>query len=409
MISSFLFDVTCECVARLFPNTFTTDKELLNIKKHLLQLQSLGLIMKNTFKLSLAAVLVSTAMAANAGISIVDNEEGNFSIGGDVEFDFNFQDREGVENNEFNQTGRILLEFAGERITNTGHVFQVNVQPLMESSGNVALDDAWFAFGAQDGWNLRMGRFEAFDMFPVGQDTFLEYSGDTSNELVSDAAPYVYQMKEARGRGSDGQIMYSQTFNNLYVELGSMIGDRSDLFVGGTYHGATIDADKTKDSVLIRPVVGYQAGNFGIAASLETNLVKNAVVTTEGVDISDRMGYGVTANYTTADWNLIANFAYMDAVDENNMTAGVNALYKGFGLGYIHANNEYENKKLTYTEGKAKVDTVYASYEFADVLQVDDFSIYLGAYYTTIDDQTTAKVFEEESDKGVRVRFKYFF
>ncbi|MGR5092088.1 carbohydrate porin [Vibrio maritimus] len=365
--------------------------------------------MKNTFKLSLAAVLVSTAMAANAGISIVDNEQGNFSIGGDVEFDFNFQDREGVENNEFNQTGRILLEFAGERITNTGHVFQVNVQPLMESSGNVALDDAWFAFGAQDGWNLRMGRFEAFDMFPVGQDTFLEYSGDTSNELVSDAAPYVYQMKEARGRGSDGQIMYSQTFNNLYVELGSMIGDRSDLFVGGTYHGATIDADKTKDSVLIRPVVGYQAGNFGIAASLETNLVKNAVVTTEGVDISDRMGYGVTANYTTADWNLIANFAYMDAVDENNMTAGVNALYKGFGLGYIHANNEYENKKLTYTEGKAKVDTVYASYEFADVLQVDDFSIYLGAYYTTIDDQTTAKVFEEESDKGVRVRFKYFF
>jgi hypothetical protein len=365
--------------------------------------------MKNTFKLSLAAVLVSAAMGANAGISIVDNETGNFSIGGDVEFDFNFQDREGQENNEFNQSGRILLEFAGERITTNGHIFQVNVQPLMQSNGEVALDDAWFAFGAQDGWNLRMGRFEAFDMFPVGQDTFLEYSGDTSNELVSDGAPYVYQMKEARGRGSDGQIMYSQSFNNLYVELGSMIGDRSDLFTGGKYHGANIDQDKTKDSVLIRPVVGYQAGNFGIAASLETNLVKDAVVTESGVDISDRMGYGVTANYTTADWNLIANFAYMDAVDEDNMTVGVNALYKGFGLGYIHANNEYENKKLTYTEGKAKVDTVYASYEFADVLEVDDFSIYLGAYYTKVDDQTTAKVFEEDTDKGVRVRFKYFF
>lgn len=365
--------------------------------------------MKNTFKLSLAAVLVSAAMGANAGISIVDNETGNFSIGGDVEFDFNFQDREGQENNEFNQSGRILLEFAGERITSNGHVFQVNVQPLMQSNGDVALDDAWFAFGAQDGWNLRMGRFEAFDMFPVGQDTFLEYSGDTSNELVSDAAPYVYQMKEARGRGSDGQIMYSQSFDNLYVELGSMIGDRSDLFTGGEYHGAPIDQGKTKDSVLIRPVVGYQAGNFGIAASLETNLVKDAVVTTSGVDISDRMGYGVTANYTTADWNLIANFAYMDAVDEDNMTVGLNALYKGFGLGYIHANNEYENKKLTYTEGKAKVDTVYASYEFADVLAVDDFSIYLGAYYTKVDDQTTAQVFEEDTDKGVRVRFKYFF
>ncbi|MFA0087557.1 carbohydrate porin [Vibrio sp. 10N.261.51.F12] len=372
--------------------------------------------MKNTFKLSLAAVLVSTAMGANAGISIADNETGNFSIGGDVEFDFNFQDREGQENNEFNQSGRILLEFSGERYTESGHVLQVNVEPLMQSDGTVALDDAWFAFGKQEGWNLRMGRFEAFDMFPVGQDTFLEYSGDTSNELVSGDAPYVYQMKEGRGRGSDGQIMYSQSFNNLYVELGSMIGDRSVLFATGAndvpaYHGA--DVTSSKDAMLLRPVVGYQAGNFGIAASMEANLVKDAVVVSgiDGdVDVSDRLGYGVTANYTTTDWNLIANFAYMDAVDETNMTVGVNALYKGFGLGYIHADNDYEREKIaTSTTGKAKVDTVYASYEFADVLTVDDFSIYLGAYYTTVDDQTADKIFEEDTDKGVRVRFKYFF
>ncbi|MGV2986238.1 carbohydrate porin [Vibrio sp. E150_011] len=378
--------------------------------------------MKNTFKLSLAAVLVSTAMGANAGISIADNETGNFSIGGDVEFDFNFQDRDSnpTGDSEFNQSGRILLEFAGERYTESGHVLQVNVQPLMESNGQVNLDDAWFAFGAQDGWNLRMGRFEAFDMFPVGQDTFLEYSGDTANDLYNDGFAYVYQMKEARGRGSDGQIMYSQSFNNLYVELGSMIGDRSVLFgssditSGRTYHGEAIDESKTKDSVTLRPVVGYQAGNFGIAGAIEANLVKNAVVTDSGVDISDRIGYGVTTNYTTTDWNLIANFAYMDAVDETNMTVGVNALYKGFGLGYIHANNDYETKEIAKNafnaNGTAKVDTVYASYEFADVLQVDDFSIYLGAYYTTVDNQTdNASLFEEDTDKGVRVRFKYFF
>ncbi|WP_036826823.1 carbohydrate porin, partial [Photobacterium sanctipauli] len=85
---------------------------------------------------------------------------------------------------------------------------------------------------------------------------FLEYSGDTSNELYTDGSAYVYQMKEARGRGSDGQIMYSQQFGNLYVELGSMIGDRSNLFNGGIgsqYHGKTIDA--SKDAFLIRPVV----------------------------------------------------------------------------------------------------------------------------------------------------------
>ncbi|MBY6195615.1 carbohydrate porin [Vibrio hangzhouensis] len=374
--------------------------------------------MKNTFKLSLAAVLVSSAMAANAGISIVDNEQGNFSIGGDVEFDFNFQDRDSQTANEFDQTGRILLEFSGERYTENGHVFQVNVQPLMGSDGNVNLDDAWFAFGAQDGWNLRMGRFEAFDMFPVGQDTFLEYSGDTANDLVVEGSAYVYQMKEGRGRGSSGQLMYSQSFNNLYLELASMIGERDVLFAGDTYHGKPIET--TKDALLLRPVVGYQAGNFGIAASMEANLVKDAVTVRgnngELVDISDRMGYGVTANYTTADWNLIANFAYMDAVDENNMSVGVNALYKGFGLGYIHAANEYENKVVStnYASGDVNVNTWYASYEFADVLSVDDFSIYLGAYYTTVDNktdasQTLATNFAEDDDKGVRVRFKYFF
>jgi hypothetical protein len=378
--------------------------------------------MKNTLKLSLAAVLVSAAMGANAGINIVDNEQGNFSIGGDVEFDFNFQDRDSQTSKEFDQTGRILVEFAGERYTESGHVFQVNVQPLMESSGNVALDDAWFGFGAQDGWNLRMGRFEAFDMFPVGQDTFLEYSGDTANDLVVDGSAYVYQMKEGRGRGSSGQLMYSQNFNNFYVELASMIGERDVLFGANGdgdrfYHGKQVVS--TKDAVLLRPVVGYQAGNFGIAASMEANLVKDAVVVDGDfglVDVSDRTGYGVSANYTTADWNLIANFAYMDAVDENNMSVGVNALYKGFGLGYIHAANEYENKKVSssYAAGDVKVDTVYASYEFADVLQVEDFSIYLGAYYTTVDNktdssQTLADNFAEDDDKGVRVRFKYFF
>ncbi|GAM63199.1 putative glycoporin [Vibrio ishigakensis] len=64
-------------------------------------------------------------------------------------------------------------------------------------------------------------------MFPVGLDVFLEYSGDTSNELYSDGSAYIYQMKEARGRGADGQIMYYQSFGNLYVELGTMLGDRS--------------------------------------------------------------------------------------------------------------------------------------------------------------------------------------
>ncbi|CAH1537967.1 glycoporin [Vibrio owensii] len=372
--------------------------------------------MNNTFKLSLAAVLVSTAMTANAGISIVDNEEGNFSVGGNVELNFNFEDRESNANDdsEFNQDGRVLIEFAGEKYTSNGHYVGVKAQPLFESTGNIALDDAYFEFGKKDGWAIKAGRFEAYDMFPVGLDVFLEYSGDTANDLYADGAAYSYQMKEARGRGSDGQIMYNQTFGNLYVEVGAMLGDRSDLFKdlgdnqGRRYHGKEIT--EVKDSFLVRPVVAYQMGDFTVAASMETNLVSDAIVAGD-IDVSDRTGYGLTGNWTSGDWSVNTSVAYLDAVDENNMSVGANALWNNLGLGYIYSSNEYQSKD--WAEGDVNVSTWYASYAFRDVLEVQDFSILLGTYYTMVDNKLTqqsdATAFAEEDDFGARVRLYYEF
>ncbi|MFA0159181.1 carbohydrate porin [Vibrio sp. 10N.261.46.A3] len=364
--------------------------------------------MKSTFKLSLATVLVSSAMGAHAGIAIVDTEEGNFSVGGNVELNFNYQDRESNDNGdaEFNQDGRVLIEFAGEKYTSNGHYVGVKAQPLFESTGNVALDDAYFEFGKKDGWAIKAGRFEAYDMFPVGLDVFLEYSGDTSNELYTGGSAYVYQMKEARGRGSDGQLMYSQSFGDLYVEVGTMIGDRSDLF-SDSYHGVDVDHDNAKDAFLVRPVVSYKMGDFTVAASMETNLVSDAVVDTLGKDISDRTGYGLTGNWSNDAWSVNANFAYLDAVDETNATAGLNALYNNFGIGYIYGANEYDS---TWAKGDVTVNTGYASYEFQNVLEVQDFSVLLGTYYTTVDNETTnTSAFSEDDDFGARVRLYYEF
>jgi hypothetical protein len=364
--------------------------------------------MKSTFKLSLAAVLVSSAMGAHAGIAIVDTEEGNFSVGGNVELNFNYQDRESNDNGnaEFNQDGRVLIEFAGEKYTSNGHYVGVKAQPLFESTGNVALDDAYFEFGKKDGWAIKAGRFEAYDMFPVGLDVFLEYSGDTSNELYTGGSAYVYQMKEARGRGSDGQLMYSQSFGDLYVEVGTMIGDRSDLF-SDSYHGVDVDHDNAKDAFLVRPVVSYKMGDFTVAASMETNLVSDAVVDTSGKDISDRTGYGLTGNWSNDSWSVNTNFAYLDAVDETNATAGLNALYNNFGIGYIYGANEYDS---TWAKGDVTVNTGYASYEFQNVLEVQDFSVLLGTYYTTVDNKTTnTSAFSEDDDFGARVRLYYEF
>ena len=45
------------------------------------------------------------------------------------------------------------------------------------------LDDAVF-FWPENDWKVKVGRFEAYDMFPLNQDTFVEYSGNTANDLV---------------------------------------------------------------------------------------------------------------------------------------------------------------------------------------------------------------------------------
>ncbi|MDV6250929.1 carbohydrate porin [Vibrio sp. EA2] len=372
--------------------------------------------MNRTFKLSLGAVCVSFALQANAGVKIIDNELGNFSIAGNVELNFNYRDRESNASGdqEFNQDGRVLIEFAGEKYTDKDYFVGVKAQPLFESTGNVVLDDAYFEFGKKDGWAIKAGRFEGSDMFPVGLDVFLEYSGDTSNDLYTDGWAYTYQLKEARGRGSDGQLMYHQTFGNLYVELGSMMGDRSNLFrdgVDGTYHGNEID--KSKDSFLVRPLIAYDLGQFRIAAAMETNLVSNAVVA-NGVDISDRTGYGVTGNWSNDGWSVNVNVAYLDAVDETNFSTGVNALWNNVGIGYVYADNEYENKELSgWVDGNVEVSTVYASYAFNDVLDVQDFNILLGSYYTCISNKLTQtqsdEDFKEDDDFGARIRLFYAF
>ncbi len=118
--------------------------------------------MNKALKLSLNAIGVFSALSANADISIVDNEEGNFSIGGDVELNFNYQDRESNDSGdqEFNQDGRVLIEFAGEKFTSNGHYVGVKAQPLFESTGEVNVDDAYFEFGKKDSWAIKAGRLK---------------------------------------------------------------------------------------------------------------------------------------------------------------------------------------------------------------------------------------------------------
>ncbi|GKW48251.1 carbohydrate porin [Halomonas sp. NCCP-2165] len=370
----------------------------------------------------------SFALAATAptfaGITL-ENEQGRLSFGGDVELDINsyntqsgpiFTDDEIDTSDEYNQTGRILLDVSGERTSATGNYARFKAQPLIQTDGGFGLDDAWLALGNAGGLELKVGRFEAFDLFPLGQDVFVGYSGDTSDGLYADGQGYVYQAKEGRGRAGDsGQVLLGQRSGDFYAELATLFGDRTDLFEngnnGGTYHGFALE--ESKNSFIVRPVLAWTPGPWTLAIGAETNLVDDALVDERGEDISDRTGYGTRLSYAAGDWSVNANLAYLDAHEEDNLSLGLNALWGNAGLGYIHARNEIDEVKPgamgSLTEpGEYTVDTLYASYRFPNAIGIENFDLYLGAFYSRVDHEAIDDL--DDADRyGGRLRFKYHF
>lgn len=370
-----------------------------------------------------AAALISS-MPIMAGI-VYESEAGELKFGGDIELDINVQNtqqgpiffEEDVEtNDEYNQSGRILLEVAGERSSGFNYA-GFKVQPLVGTDGNLGVDDAWLAIGNQtSGIELKVGRFEAYDLFPLGQDVFVEYSGDTANDLYTDGQGYIYQVKEGRGRGgSSGQVMLSHTQGDFYTEVSTLFGDRTSLFAGDTYHGFEVDpGGDAKNSFIVRPVAAWSPGPWTLAAGMETNVIDGAIVDERGEDISDRTGYGTRLSYAKGDFSVNANLAYLDAHEEDNMTLGLNSLWGGFGVGYIHARNDIDSVNEAAQSGDVisipgtyTSDTLYSSYRFSQVLGIDNFDVYLGAYYSRIDHEDMDSA--EDADRyGGRLRFKYF-
>lgn len=365
---------------------------------------------------------------------------GDLKIYGDVEFNMDGESRRGTlttlshdnTNERWDLNGRILLGVDGTRTLDNGQYAGFSIQPLADMTGSMNLDDAYFHFGQKDDWKIKVGRFEAFDMFPLNQDTFLEHSGNTANDLYTDGQGYIYMMKEGRGRSdSGGNFLMSKQIDNWYFELNSLIEDGSTLFADGdnvpggrTYHGREVE--QQKNVVYMRPVISWSPmTELSFSAAMESNVVNNAYGYTnnkgEFVDQSDRTGYGLTMTWnglkTDPENGVVFNLntAYLDANNEDDFTAATNILWKNFELGYIYAHNKIDdfagvvcyNDCVIQDEGTYDIHTIHASYLIPNVMNMQNFNIYLGTYWSKV--QSDQELSSDDDRYGARVRFKYFF
>jgi hypothetical protein len=270
---------------------------------------------------------------------------------------------------------------------------------------------------------VKVGRFEAYDMFPLNQDTFVEHSGNTANDLYDDGSGYIYMMKEGRGRSNaGGNFLVSKELGNWYFELNSLLEDGTSLYNDSNYHGR--EMEQQKNVAYLRPVISWSQDEFSVAAAMETNVVNNAYGYTNAqgdfVDQSNRTGYGLTMTWnglkTNPDNGVVVNVntAYLDADNEQDFTAAANVLWKRFELGYIYAHNKVDdyagvvcdNGCFINDEGTYDIHTIHASYQIPQIMDM-----FLGAYYSILDSDKAAQDQNNDDDDryGARLRFKYYF
>ena len=361
------------------------------------------------------------ASAAHAGATF-DTPQGKLSIGGDVEYnvDAHHTDGGGTNQNHYaSNSGRIDITITGERALANGNFAGFTVQPqVRQGNGNTTSDDAFFTFGVKNDWAYKIGHFEGYDLTPAGQDTW--------------AGGYeMYKASEARGR-SDGGMLINKTVGPMYYELGAMIGDYTsgdttnvntlpsayDATKANDYlvSGSGIHAYKSKDVIVLRPVVAYTGDVVSAALGGEFNAVTDAYQA-DGVngpvDLSKRNGVGGNVTFKVSpDLSIVTRAAYLSAVANNQYSLGAGAQYQNFWLGYLYGNEKIKtNDDLGITaDAKADAHEVYASYKIPSVMGLDNFDMYLGAYWTqqlAKDDASSALA--KPTDYGSRVRFKYFF
>ncbi|MGH1427664.1 MAG: carbohydrate porin [Arenicella sp.] len=348
-------------------------------------------------KLNLAIACGIATMGVATTVNAADTR--TFNVGGDVELDITgSQDDAG---NNFDHGGRIKIDVNGMVVNDNGHFVKGVAQPLVlfnpgdqnvlieqdtedsvidnssatVDSNSLEVDDLYLQFGKTESWDIKIGRFEAANLLPLGKDTLVVNAGGVQ----------VYDAGSARGRIDD----------RLHAALNISLGANLQFELG-------IQANKSGDDeeTAIRPVITYTIGAFKLHAGYE-NIEKSGVDDDNGIgsDIGeDGFGLGFGTKVFGGDLNLsVASLDDGNGTDVN--TLALNYTKGAFGIGYIHSGVHNDNVPEDPT-----VDTLYAAYTMP-LLSIEGASVTFALSTSEADNVNGV----DDSLQAARVRFNYGF
>jgi hypothetical protein len=265
--------------------------------------------MQHVFKLAAVAALCASAAAAHADVAF----DANLELDNTYSNEANASTKD-ARKSDLSMGGRVEVN-ASAKLNNGDAFVAARASLLLKKDGDAGTDDMWVQFGNKSG-DVKLGRFEAMDLFPLGKDTVVDEVNGT------------YKANALRGR------MGGDTFHGA---LGLNAGEGLRVELGLVYN------NDEKSVRGFRPAVSYNAGPLTVRAGLES-------VKTVGSAAGADTGFGLSVGYAlAADSNLNVNFAKK----EDDKAFGVNATFGALGVGLISGKGATDATKAT---------TFYAAY-----------------------------------------------
>lgn len=324
--------------------------------------------MTNTFKFSVRATAVAAALALGGAAFAAPAVDAN------IELDNTYRSGSNVDNtaNEgLFQSGRVEANLSSK--VGADMFVAAKAALIAKKDGTMATDDMWIQVGSAGG-DVKLGRFEATELFGLQGDTLVNHAGSGT-----------YGAGDLRGRKGSSQFHAAGTLNvggGLSLELG------------------LVDTKEAGAAKGVRPVVNYASGPLTVAFGIESGTF-NAVTAAPAVAANNVRGWGTKVGYDfgTAKVQLAYASGRQNAVADLNRNAiGLSASMGGLGLGVALGKNEVS---ATVEE---KITTVYASYK----MPLFDIK---GASITPAISSSTSKTTgaADKQETALRVRLNYAF
>ena len=287
-----------------------------------------------------------------------------------IEFDNTYRSGSAVTaagaNTGLSQGGRV--EFNGSGKAGADMFVTGRATLLAKQDGTAATDDMWIQVGSAKG-DIKLGRFEAADLFPIVGDTLVNHAGG------------VYYSNAMRGRGAVSS-------SNPFHAAGTInLGNGLSLEVG------VMQSKVVGDVSGVRPVLSYASGNLNLSIGLEAGKY-------QGTD-NDVSGVGATVGYNFGAFKLTGNMASgkTDAASNNSKSAyALTVSAGGLSAGLIAGTTDAAS-------GQDKVQTGYLAYNMP-LFDIKGASVTPAISTSTLKNSTTGTDLQENA---FRVRLNYAF